>query len=369
MNVLFLETHYLDPSGNERTSAVDYWRILNPAKHLKKHTDWVIDTQKQLFEDNANPMEIAGVYDRMGRMYDVIYSSYFIKAEPYAYLKLLKEHHNTELVMDIDDDIFNIEPYNPVYQEMYGNPLKIPLFDSYLEQASYMVTTRATIKKGIKSRVKKNTDLRIEVIPNYIDLELYSLQKHIEDDVVTIAYQGGSTHLGDILYNEFFTAISFILGKYKGKVRFEMFGTMRDLPFDTLPYTTHIGGCSDYLEYVDTFKSLSRSWDIGVAPLENVLFNEGKSFIKPMEYGSQKIPVVCSPIGGYKGFINHADNGFLASTTQDWIDYLSYLIDNKKARKTMGENLYQDISNQYTIDKNIDKYINFFESICTEDTK
>jgi glycosyltransferase involved in cell wall biosynthesis len=88
-----------------------------------------------------------------------------------------------------------------------------------------------------------------------------------------------------------------------------------------------------------------------------------------MEYGTQKIPVVCSPVGAYQGFVKHEKTGFLASRTADWIKSLETLIENKKKRKDMGEQLYQDISKSYTIDTNIYKYINFFKQLCTEGTK
>lgn len=364
MNILFLETHYKTPKGDIRTSAVDHWRILNPAKHLRKaRPNWRIDVKKELFPDTANQMEVMSEYERIGREYDIVYTSYFIRTDPYAYFKILQEKMGVNLVMDMDDDIFNIAPYNHVYNEMYGDPMKIPLFKSFLEQHDYMTVTTKPIKSSLKKESGHSRKLDISIIPNYIDLELYKKQEKVEDDVVTIVYQGGSTHIGDILYNDFFAAISYILGKYKGKVRFEMFGVMKGLPYESLPYTTYIGGCNDYLEYVSTFLEKSKHWDIGVAPLENIEFNESKSFIKPMEYGSQGISVVVSDYGSYRGFIDHGVNGYKARTTKDWIDYLSLLIDRKSKRKEIGQKLYKDIKENYTIDHNISKYINLFERI------
>lgn len=364
MRILFLETHYKTPKGEERQSAVDYWRIRNPYNHLKKACpDWNIDIKRQLFTDDANTMEVMAEYERMGKEYDIIYTSYFIKPDPYGYFQILKDKMGTKLVMDLDDDIFNIAPYNHVYNEMYSDPMKMALFRAWLEKHNYFTCTTREIKKTLKKESNHNKSLDVTILPNYIDLSLYEKQDKIDDGVVTIAYQGGSTHIGDVLYNDFFAAISYILGKYKGKVRFEIFGVMKGLPFETLPYTSYIGGSNDYLDYVKIFKEKSKTWDIAVAPLEEIEFNLSKSPIKVMEYGSQGVPVVASDYGPYKSIIKHTENGFLATNTKDWIDMISYLVDHKLRRKQYGTKLLNTIRDTYTIDKNISKYINYFSSL------
>lgn len=370
MNILFLETHYIDPKGKERQSAVDYWRVRNPYKHLKKsRPDWNVDILRQFVQDDANFMETSAEYERIGRMYDIIYTSYFVRIDPYTYFQILKEKLGTKVVMDLDDDIFNIAPYNHVYNEMYSDPMKMAIFRAWLEKHNCFTCTTKSIKKTLKKESGYAKDLQVEIIPNYIDLDLYDKQERVEDDVVTIAYQGGSTHLGDILYNDFFAAISYILGKYKGKVKFEMFGVTQDLPYKRLPHTSYVPGCNDYLEYVNTFKERSKTWDIGVAPLEEIEFNLSKSPIKVMEYGSQEIPTIASDYGPYKGIIDHGGNGYLVTTTKDWIDALSTLIDSKMKRKKMGKAMYEKLKEEYTIDNNLSKYINYFEGLCIEGTK
>ena len=48
------------------------------------------------------------------------------------------------------------------------------------------------------------------------------------------------------------------------------------------------------------------------------------------------IPCVASPVGINKELIRDGENGFLATTEEEWYEKLSLLIENPEIRKRMG---------------------------------
>lgn len=81
------------------------------------------------------------------------------------------------------------------------------------------------------------------------------------------------------------------------------------------------------------------SMDIGLVPLalddDARLFNEGKSCLKGMEYAAAGIPCVASPSSEYRRWVD-GDNGFLASTPEEWGEALDRLVTDHALRGRMG---------------------------------
>lgn len=77
--------------------------------------------------------------------------------------------------------------------------------------------------------------------------------------------------------------------------------------------------------------------DIGLAPLDYTKFNECKSALKGMEYAACGIPVVATPTGPYKEWVEHGVNGMLARRPKDWLRSLDEMLENDLWR-TMGAN-------------------------------
>ena len=71
------------------------------------------------------------------------------------------------------------------------------------------------------------------------------------------------------------------------------------------------------------------SLDIGLMPLHNDRWAEGKCGFKIIQYMAAGIPVVCSPVGVNKELVTHGVNGFHADSAEQWEQGLFRLIDDK----------------------------------------
>ena len=103
--------------------------------------------------------------------------------------------------------------------------------------------------------------------------------------------------------------------------------------------------------------------DVFVAPLTDNTYNKSKSSIKYLEISSAKKPGVYQDIRQYKEVVNHKENGMLAYTENDWYYAIKELLEDKKLRKSIGENAYKTVKNDWTIQGNINKYVDFFKGI------
>ena len=77
-------------------------------------------------------------------------------------------------------------------------------------------------------------------------------------------------------------------------------------------------------------------FDIGLVPLSDHDFNQGKSYLKGMEYNIAGIPYVASPTRPYKEYTDEGKNGFLAKRAHDWARHLERLVSDDNLRREMG---------------------------------
>ena len=68
------------------------------------------------------------------------------------------------------------------------------------------------------------------------------------------------------------------------------------------------------------------------------------------------IPTIMSPVGVNSEIIKDGENGFLAGTTEEWVEKLSILIDSAELRNKFAINGRKEVENKYSIDANKEKY-------------
>jgi glycosyltransferase involved in cell wall biosynthesis len=76
--------------------------------------------------------------------------------------------------------------------------------------------------------------------------------------------------------------------------------------------------------------------DIGVMPLPNDEWTQGKSGVKAVQYMAVGVPAVCSPVGVARRLIAHNVNGMLADHPTAWRCALARLLDDPDLRERMG---------------------------------
>lgn len=94
---------------------------------------------------------------------------------------------------------------------------------------------------------------------------------------------------------------------------------------------------------------------IGIMPLNDDMFSQGKSSFKIIQYMAAGLPAIASDIGENKNVLQHNKTGFLVKNEDDWIKAIVELYNNKK--------LYDNFTTQSMINAyeySIQKYFKEF---------
>lgn len=252
-----------------------------------------------------------------------------------------------KLVMDVDDDPFSVDKDHPgyAYHKAHEQDMKFQL-----KNCDAVTTTTEELKKVLK----KYND-KVFVVPNGIDKSIWQLKKPKKrtDGRIRIGWMGSGSHMADRIVVE--KAIKTIMDKYP-QVDFYHAGMCLVEGAENREFSFR--GTKGYEDYPPFLNGLDL--DIAIAPIKDTQFNRCKSNIKWMEHSMLKTPMVLSDVTPYK-MVQHGENGFLAKTTEDWVTYLSLLIENPAERKKIGENAYRSVNQNWLIEKFLPRYERMFE--------
>jgi glycosyltransferase involved in cell wall biosynthesis len=103
--------------------------------------------------------------------------------------------------------------------------------------------------------------------------------------------------------------------------------------------------------------------DIGVYPLPEEEWVLGKSGLKALQYMGVGVPVVASRLGAACEFIHDGENGFLASTHDEWVDKLSRLILDPALRAAMGSAGRATVEDRFSVRITAASYLSVIDSV------
>jgi len=106
------------------------------------------------------------------------------------------------------------------------------------------------------------------------------------------------------------------------------------------------------------------SFDIGLMPLRNDLWSRGKCGLKIIQYQCVGLPVVCTPVGINRDIVRDGHNGFWATTSQEWLEKLSILIEREDLRREMGIHGMEMVERKFSIDVTSEKLLTLFRGLC-----
>ncbi len=99
---------------------------------------------------------------------------------------------------------------------------------------------------------------------------------------------------------------------------------------------------------------------VGLMPLSQDEWSEGKCGFKLIQYLALEIPSVSSPVGVNKKIIENNINGYLCNSAEEWYNAMEKLILDKALRKRMGREGRKKISREYSLLSNADNFIAMF---------
>ncbi len=101
-------------------------------------------------------------------------------------------------------------------------------------------------------------------------------------------------------------------------------------------------------------------FDIGIMPLRDDKWSNGKCGFKALQYMSLGIPALVSPVGVNTKIVDHDLNGFICNTNEDWKKYLSLLLNDKNKLSELSTKTREKIVNKYSVKSNTDNFLLLF---------
>ena len=194
----------------------------------------------------------------------------------------------------------------------------------------------------LKSRAELAGARQIRLLPTVIDPSRYPQKVYYEKEKVTIGWIGSPSTLKYVklilpaleeLNREFDIELILVNGK-KG-VAFS--GEQVLIPWSE-----------------ETEVASIHQMDIGMMPLPDDSWERGKCAYKLIQYMACGLPVVASPVGMNPEVVQHGENGFLAASEAEWVEYLGRLISDASLRKAMGERGRRLVMERYTLERNFE---------------
>lgn len=115
----------------------------------------------------------------------------------------------------------------------------------------------------------------------------------------------------------------------KKKVPFELHVVGAVLDWPDIPIINKPWDDATELDHISTF-------DIGIMPLDDSAFAKGKCGLKLIQYMATGVPAVASPVGVNTSLIQESQGGFLAETTDEWVDHLTALLQSHTLKSRLG---------------------------------
>lgn len=271
-----------------------------------------------------------------------------VTANPYnRALIQYAQAHNTKVIYDTDDLIFNSKGVN--YLSKLGmkkyskgkNKLK-----KLIGQCDAVSVSTSPLNYYAKKLNPNTFTIKNALSYSFFEKALSHFKSQSKnksqnnDKVITLAYLSGSgTHdddfsvISDALFNiltDFPNTELLIVGPLSLEKRFFSFGERLTVK-KFMPY--------------DEFQNIFQHIDINLIPLVEEDFCQCKSELKFIEAAAFLVPSIASPTTPHTEVINNNINGLLVEDGT-WYENIKKLLDNS-IRKKMGEEAYKTVSELY----------------------
>lgn len=289
-----------------------------------------------------------------------------------------------KVISEVDDDYFHIPISNPAHLPYKGK--EQDLINFYTKSNAITVTTAHLanlLEKFSRTYVLPNS-LDYKLLDTFESMSVEQLNKYTRyldcdqkrlthdyvneflKDKIVIGWGGSPTHLKDL--EQATPALLKICSEYKNVV-IMMIGCTTQTILESMVknHSTQLILVEPIpiFGYPQALRSLS--WDIGICPIEDNIFNRSKSNLKFLEFATNGFACVCSNVENYKNTVIHKETGILVQNNDyAWYSELKNLIENEEERKKIAEKGKVFVRENYNISKNVNLWFNAYSELLNK---
>jgi len=105
--------------------------------------------------------------------------------------------------------------------------------------------------------------------------------------------------------------------------------------------------------------------DVGIMPLPDEPWAQGKCGMKALQYMGVGIPAVVSPIGVNREIVQHGVNGLQATTTAEWVESLEHLLADPALRSKLGSAARATVETRYSAEAQVPRVAAIIRSVVS----
>lgn len=190
----------------------------------------------------------------------------------------------------------------------------------------------------------------VQVIPTTIDTEnVHNTIGNQEQSPIVIGWTGSHTTVKYI--EEILESLDRLHDEYGIKLK-----VIANLPPDfERPYMEFIKWSKQSeIEDLATF-------NIGIMPMEDSAWTQGKCGFKGLQYMALSIPAVMSDVGVNGQIVSDGINGMICTSQNDWYSKLKLLIEDASLRAELGKQGKKTVESKYSVNAYKETYLSLFK--------
>lgn len=355
MKVLFL-TKYTDLGASSRMRTYQYIQFYKEAGiECTVEPFFNDDYLRKLYAGKRNKLTLFLFYFK--RFYVLCaafkYDKIYIEKEIFPYLPAFAEYFLSVLkkkyIVDYDDAIFHNydKNANVVLRKFLGNKI-----DQVMKYAEVVIAGNTYLAE----RAAKAGAKRIVIIPTVVDLRRYDqVNKKFENKEIA---QNGEDRVvvGWIGTKSTFEKHLLFIKDWLIKAQ-----KIYDIELHIIGINVNTASLGDHVKLIpwseDTEVENISNFDIGIMPLQNTSWEEGKCAYKIIQYLACGKPVIASNVGMNSQLCINGKTGYLADSEEEFLAALDLLIHDQELRREMGKTGRKLIEDQYDLQITSEKLV------------
>lgn len=262
-------------------------------------------------------------------------------------------------IYEIDDQLLKMPPEHPMYNE-YSPAAYRECIIEFLQQVDHVTVSTEPLRDDLSQYNSK-----ITLLPNYLDETIFTEPEadSPREGPVRIGYAAGWTHEED--FRQVLPALKRLQQEFGDRIRLVFFMYMpEELKGD--PTVEHVGGVGDLRGYAR--RLAQAKLDIGLAPLIFNRFNECKSDLKFLEYGSQRIAGIYSRHTPYAQSVIDGETGLLVEREDPdlWYEKIKFLIEQPSERRRIQQQAHDYVRRERTLGQNARCWYDLYSRVLAE---
>jgi glycosyltransferase involved in cell wall biosynthesis len=321
-----------------RTGVTSRIRFLQYLPYLKNHgVDIHVapfledDYVASLYKWKRSARAIAAAYCRRVRQllgagrYDLLW----IEKELIPWIPAILERLIGPYVVDYDDAVFH-------NYDMHASGLVRVILGDKIRTVMSQARTVVVGNDYLADYARRAGAADIQFVPTVVDLDHYPAPERVQRDTFTIGW------IGTPWTARYLPAIAPALKEVcsRGNVRVLLIGSGEV----NLGVPVEVRSWSEATEARDIHEI-----DVGIMPLPDEPFEQGKCGYKLLQYMACGLPAVASPVGANRKIIEEGTTGYLAGIQTEWILALERLRQDSALRVKMGKDARLKVERIYSV--------------------